>query len=145
MLFIISFHSFCPSIYLFSMSQLAFHYSPAWEIISRICLLPVVILYIAISYAIWVSWRRDSPVNIHTSNIVNWYRNRLAITISSHILLFGHGRRLNSTVSNHTNNRKFGWIRRWFWKYLFHMQYDHEGVEITLSKTIPKHGQLITE
>ena len=70
---------------------------------------------------------------MHTSNIVNWYRNRSSKTTSSYILLFEHGRRLNSTVSNHANNRKFGRMLRWCWKYLFHMQSEHEGVEIAIS------------
>ena len=60
-----------------------------------------VILATAISYAIW-AWRsQDRHTNTWISNIVNWYRNRSAKTSSSYILSFGHGRRLNSTVSNH--------------------------------------------
>ena len=81
----------------------------------------------------WVSRSLDSPINIYTSNIVNWYRNRSSITTSSYILLFGHGRRLNPVVSNHAINRKFGRMLRWFWHYQFHMQYEHEGVEMELS------------
>ena len=90
--------------------------------------------YTTISHAIWVSKSRDSPINIQTSNIDNWYGNRSAKTISSYVLSFGHGRRLNSTVSKHANNRKLDrQFRRWFRQYLFHMRYEHEGVEITLS------------
>ena len=107
--------------------------------------LSVFIFYIAISYGIWVSRSLDSPVNIHTSNIVNWYRNRSSKTTSSYILLFEHGRRLNSPVSNHTTNRKFGRMLRWFWQYLFHMQYEHEGVEITKQYSISKHCKLMAE
>ena len=66
-------------------------------------------------------------------NIVNWYRNRSSITTYSYILLSEHCRRFNSTVSNLVNNRIFWRILRWFWRYLFHMQYQHEGVEIALS------------
>ena len=81
----------------------------------------------------WVYRSRDSHINKHTSKIVNWYRNRSAKTTLSYILLFEHGWRLNSTVYNHKNNRKFGRMRRWFRQHLFHMQYEHGGVEITLS------------
>ena len=100
------------------------------------------ILYIAISYAIWVSRNLDSPINIHTSNIVNWYRNQSLKTASSYILFFERGKRLNSTVSNHGNNRKFGKMLRWFWQYPFHMQHDHDGVEITYQYSNSKHSQL---
>ena len=72
-------------------------------------------------------------VNMHTLNIVNLYRNRSSKITSSYILLLQHGRRLNSTVSNHAHNINFGRMIRWFWKYRFHMQYDYEGVEIALS------------
>ena len=125
-------HSLRPSIYLLLPYKIAFHYSPAWESPAS-SKLPVVIFYIAIWYAIWVSRSRDSPVNIHTSNIGNWYQNRPLKTISSYILLFEHSRRLNSIVSNHANNRKFGRMLRWFWHHLLYMQYEHEGVKIAIS------------
>ena len=54
--------------------------------------------FITTSYAIWVHRRRYIHINPHTSNIANWHRNRTAKTISSHILSFEHGRRMNSTV-----------------------------------------------
>ena len=115
LLSLISAHSLRPSIYLLSPSKLALHDSPAWEI----CFphqdnYQWGIFYIAISYAIWVSRRLDNPINIHTSNIFNWYRNRTSKITSSYILLVENGGRLNSTVSNHGNNRKFGKRLRWF-------------------------------
>ena len=92
-----------------------------------------IILKVSISYPIW-AWRsRDSIINSGIPNIVNWQRNWSAKTESSYISLFEYGRRLNSTVSNHANNKKFGRMLRWFWQYLFHMQYEHEGVEIAIS------------
>ena len=103
------------------------------------------IFYIAISYAIWVSRSLDSPINILTSNIVNWNRNRSSKTTSSYILSFEHGRKLNSTVSNHANNGQFGRMLRRFWQYLFHMQYEHEGVEINYQYTNSNHSQLTAE
>ena len=138
-------HSLRPSIYLLSPSKLAFHNSAAWEIVFRIKSVTVVNFYIAISYAIWVSRSLDSHFNIHTSNIVNWYRNRTSKTTSSYILLFEHGRRLNSTVSNHANNRKFGRMLRWFWQCLFHMEYEHERVELTYQYSNSKHIPLTSE
>ena len=45
-------HSLRPSIYLFSASKLAFHYSPACEIVFRIHPVTSGEFYIAISYAI---------------------------------------------------------------------------------------------
>ena len=66
-------------------------------------------------------------------SLVNWYRNRSSKTTSSYILPYTNGRQLNSTVSNHANNRKFGRMLRRFWHQLFHMRYDHEGVEISIS------------
>ena len=133
LLSLISSHSLRPSTYILSSSELALHYSPAWEIVFRIK--PVISgdFYIAISYAVWVTRSRDSPVNIHTSNIVNWYQNRSLKTISSHILLFEHRRRLNSTVYNHANNRKFGRMLWRFWNHLLYMQYEHKGVKIAIS------------
>ena len=101
--------------------------------------------YIAISYAISVSRSLDSHINMHTSNLGNWLGNRSSKTTSSSILFFEHGRRLNSTVSNHANNRKFGRMLRWFWMYLFHMQYEHEGVEIIYQYSNFKHSQLKVE
>ena len=89
--------------------------------------------YIAMSYAMWASRSRDNPVNIHTSSIVNWYQNRSLKTISSYVLLFEHSRRLNSIVSNHANNRKFGRMLRWFWNHVSYMQYEHEGVKRAIS------------
>ena len=58
---------------------------------------------------------------------------------------FKHGRQLNSTVSNHANNMIFGRMLRRFWKYLFHMQYEHERVEITYQYSNFKHSQLKVE
>ena len=130
---LISSHSLRPSMYLLLPYKIAFYYSPAWEIVSRIKQVTRGDLYKAISYTIWVSRRRDSPVYIHTSNIVNWYQNRSLKTISSYIFLFEHSRRLNSIVSNHANNRKFGRMLRWFCQYLLHMQYEHEWIEIAMS------------
>ena len=133
LLSLISSHSLRPSIYLLLPYKIAFHYSPAWEIDSRIKKVTSGDFYIAISYAIWVSRSRDRPMNRHTSNIVNWYQNRSLKTVSSCILLFEHSRRLNSIVSNHANNRKFGIMLRWFWHHLLYMQYEHEGVKIAIS------------
>ena len=48
-------------------------------------------------------------------------------------LLVEHCRRPNSSVSNQANNRQFGRILRWFWQYLFYIQYEHEGAKIALS------------
>ena len=76
LLSLISSHSLRPSIYLLLPYKIAFHYSPAWEIASRIKQVTSGDFCIAISYAIWVSRCRNSPVNIHTSNIVNRYQNR---------------------------------------------------------------------
>ena len=138
-------HSLRLSIHLLSLPKLALHYSPAWEII--FCIKPVTSgdFDIAISYTIWVSRRLDSPINIHTSNIVNWYGNRSSKTTSSYILLFEHGKRLNSSVSNHANNGKFGRMPQWFWQYLFNMQYEHEWVETTYQYSNSNHSQLIAE
>ena len=94
---LISSNSLRPSIYLFSPSKLAFHYSPAWDIVSHIMPVTSDGFHITISYSIWVSKIRDSHTHTHTQNIVNWYRNRSTKTISSYILLFEHGRRMNST------------------------------------------------
>ena len=52
---------------------------------------------------------------------------------SSYILLLDHGRRLNSSVSDQANNRKFGRMLRRFCQYLFHMQYKHERIDIVIS------------
>ena len=87
----------------------------------------------------------DRPINIHTTNIVNWYRNRSSKTTSTYILLFEHGRRLNSTILNHANNEKFGRMLRSFWHYQFHMQYENDGVEITYQYSNSNHSQLIAE
>ena len=132
-------------IYILSPSKLAIHYSLAWDIVFRIKPVTSGDFYIAISYAIWVSRSLDSPINIHTTNIANWYRNRSPKTTSSYILLFEHSRQLNSTVSNHANIRKFGRILRRFWQYLFRMQYQYEGVKITYQYSNSKRIQLIAE
>ena len=64
------------------------------------------ILSVSISYAIW-AWRsRDSHIYTHTLKIANWHRNRISKTASPYISRFGHGRRLNSTVSNHGKQYK---------------------------------------
>ena len=131
---IISSHCLRLTIYLFSPSTLAFHYITACEIISRI--MPVTkgdFLYMFISYAIWVYRSRESHLKKHTSNIVNWYENRSSKTLLSDILWFEHGGRLNSSVSYHASNRKFGRMQRWFCQYLSHMQYEHEWIEISIS------------
>ena len=91
------------------------------------------ILAVSVSYAIWAWRNRDNTIDTRFPNIVHGYRNRSAKTTWSYIMLFGNGRRLNSTVCNHTNNVKLGSILRWFCHYLFHMQCEHEGVEIILS------------
>ena len=126
-------HSVLPSIWLLSPSTLAFHYSSAWEIVFR--MIPVISddFCITISYVIWVSRSRDSPINIQTSNIVDWHRNRSLKIASSYISLFEHGQRLNSTVSYHANNRKFGRMLRWLWQNPFDMKCEHDGVDATLS------------
>ena len=118
-----------------SRSNLTFHNSAAWEIVSRIMPVTSGDFYITISYALWVYRSGDSHINTHTSNIVNWYRNGCAKLYYriSRCLLFKHGRRLNSTVSNNANNMKVIKTLLWLWQYLFRMQYEHEGVEITLS------------
>ena len=134
-----------PSIYLLSPSKIALHYSPEWEIVFRIKPVTSDDFYIAISYLIWVSKNLDSPINIHTSNIVNWYRNRSSKSTSSYILLFVHGKRLNSRVSNHANNGTFGRMLRWFWQYLIHMLYEHEWVDITYQYSNSKHSQLTAQ
>ena len=72
------------------------------------------ILAPSVIYAIW-AWRsQDSHSNTWITNTANWQRNRSATSASSYILLFEHGRRLNSGVSNQANNRKFGRMLRWF-------------------------------
>ena len=134
LLSLISSRSLRPSIYLLLPYKIAFHYSPAWEIVSHIKQVTSGdVIYISISYAISVERSRDSPVDIHTSNIVNWYQNRSLKTMSSYILLFEHRRRFNSIASSHANNRKFSRMLRWFWHHLLYMQYEHEGVKITIS------------
>ena len=133
LLSLMSSHSLRQSIYLLSPYQLAFHYSPAWEIVSLIKQVTSGDFLYSYFICIRVSRSRDSPVNIHTSNIVNWYQNRSLKTISSYILWFEHSRRLNSIVSNHANNGKFGRMQRWFWHHLLYIQYEHEGVKIAIS------------
>ena len=66
LLSLISSHYLRSSIYLLflSPSTLAFHYSPHEKSFSASCQLPVTIFYITISYVIWVSRSRDSPINI---------------------------------------------------------------------------------
>ena len=107
LLSIMSSHSLWSSTYLLSPSKLAFHYCPAWEIVSRIK--PVTsgdFLYCYFICSISIKESRY-PININSSNIVNWYRNRSPKAASCYVLLFEHGRRLNSSVSNHDNNRTF--------------------------------------
>ena len=98
------------------------------------------IFCIAISYAIWVLRSRDSRINIHIPNIVKWYRNRSAKTTSSYILLFDHGRRLNSSVSNQANNRKLGRMLGWFCQYLFYIYaiWTWGSRDSHINKRIPK-------
>ena len=102
LLSLISSHSLCPIIHLLCPSKLTFHDSPAWEMVSRI--LPVTSgdFFIELIH-IWYEYQGDEIAlsTYNVSYIVNWYRNRSVKTSSSYILLFGHGRQLNSTVSNH--------------------------------------------
>ena len=126
-------HSLRPSIYLLSPYKLAFHNSPAWQIVSRIK--PVTsgdFLYSHVICNMSIKESREpyQYTNFKHSQLIS------ELIIENHIivhLVFEYGRRLNSTVSNHSNNRKFFRMPRWFWQYLFHMQYEQERVEIDLS------------
>ena len=106
LLSLISSHSLRQSIYLLLPYKIAFHYSPAWEIVSRIKQVTSGDFYLAILYAIWVWRSRDSHINTRIPKIANWHRNRIAKTASPYISLFGHGRRLNSIVSDHAKQWK---------------------------------------
>ena len=102
------------------------------------------IFYIAISYVIWVSRNLDSLINIHTSNVVNWYRNRTTKTTASYILLLNMADDWIQLYQIMQYNRPFGMLRC-FWQYLFHMQYENEGDEISYQNSHTKHTQLIAE
>ena len=142
LLSLISSHSLRPSICLLSSSKLAFHYSPALEIAFRIntvtsgdCLYS----YIICNMSINESRQPYQYKHFKHSQLIS---ESIIETTSSYILSFEHGIQLNSTISSHANNRKFGGMLRRFWQYLFHMQYEHQGVEITHQYSNSKHSQL---